>query len=124
VAGEHKERSVVEQKYKALKEKLETDLLRLKEQLGQIRDIGGEENRREGSPYGKKEEEAAETADIENRLAMEKRLLEQIMDIETALKKFDEGTYGLCEKCSQPIAYERLEFLPHARLCMGCKATK
>jgi len=107
-----------------MKEKREADLLRLKEQLGQIRDIGGEENRREGSPYGKKEEEAAETADIENRLAMEKRLIEQIMDVENALKKFDSGTYGVCEKCGQTIAYERLEFIPQARLCMSCKTAK
>jgi len=124
VACEHKERPVVEKKYNAMKEKREADLLRLKEQLGQIRDIGGEENRREGSPYGKKEEEAAETADIENRLAMEKRLIEQIMDVENALKKFDSGTYGVCEKCGQTIAYERLEFIPQARLCMSCKTAK
>ncbi|MBN1368670.1 MAG: TraR/DksA C4-type zinc finger protein [Dehalococcoidaceae bacterium] len=115
---------MVEKKYQALKEKLEADLLRLKEQLGQIRDIGGEENRREGSPYGKKEEEAAETSEIENRLALEKRLLEQIMDTETALKKFETGNYGLCDKCGQTIAFERLEFLPQAKLCITCKAAQ
>ncbi|MDD2251766.1 MAG: TraR/DksA C4-type zinc finger protein [Dehalococcoidales bacterium] len=115
---------MVEKKYKPMKEKLEADLLRLKEQLEQIRDIGGEENRREGSPYGKKEEEAAETADIENRLAMEKRLIEQIMDVEVALEKFGNGTYGICEKCGKAIAYERLEFIPQARLCVSCKSAK
>ncbi|MDD5604747.1 MAG: TraR/DksA C4-type zinc finger protein [Dehalococcoidales bacterium] len=115
---------MVEKKYKALKEKMEADLLRLKEQLEQIRDIGGEDNRREGSPYGKKEEEAAETAEIESRMAMEKRLLEQINDIEDALKKFDDGSYGMCEKCGQTIVYERLEILPQARLCINCKSAK
>jgi RNA polymerase-binding transcription factor DksA len=111
-------------KYEELKEKLEADLLRLKDQLIQLRDIGGEENRRDGSPYGKKEEEATETAEIENRLALEKQLLEQIIDIETALKKFENNTYGLCEQCRQPIVIERLEFIPQARLCMACKASR
>jgi DnaK suppressor protein len=33
----------------------------------------------------------------------------------------DAGTYGLCERCGQPIGDERLEALPAARLCMTCK---
>ncbi len=113
---------MVEEKYQALKERLEADLSRLTEQLEQLRNISGEENRREGSPYGKKEEEAAETAEIENRMALEKRLLEQIMEVENALKKFETDTYGLCERCLQPIAVERLEAIPQAKLCITCKA--
>jgi len=33
----------------------------------------------------------------------------------------DRGTYGVCERCGQPIAVERLEAIPWARLCIGCK---
>lgn len=115
---------MAEQTLKALKEKMVADLARFKEQLEQLRDMSGEENRREGSPYGKKEEEAAETSEIENRLALEKRLLEQIADLDNAVKKFDQGTYGLCEKCGQHIAPERLEAIPQAKLCITCKAAK
>jgi DnaK suppressor protein len=115
---------VLETKYKALQEKMEADLVRLREQLEQVRETGSGDGRREGSPYGKKEEEAAETAEIENRLAIEKRLLEQINDIESALNKFGNGTYGVCEKCGQPIAIERLEIIPQASLCVSCKTAK
>ncbi len=115
---------MVDSKLKALKEKMESDLARSKEQLDQIRDLSGEENRREGSPYGKKEEEAAETSEIESRWALEKRLLGQIADLENAVKKFDKGTYGICEKCGQQIASERLEAIPQAKLCIQCKAAK
>ena len=31
------------------------------------------------------------------------------------------GIYGTCESCGQPIARERLEVVPHARLCVRCK---
>ena len=33
----------------------------------------------------------------------------------------DAGSYGLCERCGQPIGDERLEALPAARLCLACK---
>lgn len=81
-----------------------------------------QEDRREGSPFGKREEEATETADLENRLALEKRVLDQIADVETAIAKLEKGTYGKCEKCGQPIAPARLEALPYARLCIACKS--
>lgn len=40
---------------------------------------------------------------------------------EAALKKIEEGRFGLCEKCGQTIDKARLEVLPSARLCMQCK---
>jgi RNA polymerase-binding transcription factor DksA len=33
----------------------------------------------------------------------------------------DAGTYGICERCGQPISLERLEALPWAVLCIDCK---
>ncbi|RPJ42984.1 MAG: TraR/DksA family transcriptional regulator [Candidatus Latescibacterota bacterium] len=41
--------------------------------------------------------------------------------IDRALERIRSGTYGLCEECEQPIATERLEVVPHARLCSACK---
>jgi RNA polymerase-binding transcription factor DksA len=80
------------------------------------------EDRREGSPFGKREEEATETLELEKRLALEKRIREQLVGVEHALHKFEEGTYGLCDSCGQPIDPARLEALPQASLCMNCKA--
>ncbi|MBN1442006.1 MAG: TraR/DksA family transcriptional regulator [Planctomycetes bacterium] len=45
----------------------------------------------------------------------------QIVQIETALKKIDEGTYGICEDCGGEIASARLEALPFATQCIECK---
>jgi len=80
--------------------------------------------RREGSPFGKREEEAAESADLEKRLAMERRIKHQLSEVERALAKFDEGNYGVCDRCGNRIAPERLEALPWATLCMTCKAER
>jgi len=77
---------------------------------------------REGSPYGKKEEGAAETYEMEKRLALEKRITDLLGEVEHALQKFEQGTYGLCDTCGQPIDVERLEVLPQANLCLNCKS--
>ena len=46
---------------------------------------------------------------------------EELVQIEQALKRFDEGTYGRCELCGKEIAFERLEALPHATTCVTCQ---
>ncbi|MBI2832373.1 MAG: TraR/DksA C4-type zinc finger protein, partial [Chloroflexi bacterium] len=94
---------------------------RLFEELEQLRASAHPEERREGSPFGKREEEATESFELEKRLSMEKRLAEQLAEVEHALQKFDEGTYGLCDICGQPIPPARLEALPQASLCLECK---
>ena len=38
-----------------------------------------------------------------------------------ALRPMDDGTYGFCEACAAPIPFERLEAIPHARRCVGCR---
>ena len=47
---------------------------------------------------------------------------EQLAEVKAALAKFEDGTYGKCEECGKPIAPERLEAVPYAKLCVDCKA--
>jgi DnaK suppressor protein len=46
---------------------------------------------------------------------------EALEDIDEALEKLGKGAYGTCESCGQPVAVERLEAVPHAKLCLKCK---
>ena len=48
------------------------------------------------------------------------RAREAIADVEHALGRFDDGTYGTCEACDRPIPFERLEAIPQARHCVAC----
>ena len=101
---------------------LESERVRLIEEFEQLQaSASTSDERREGSPFGKREEEATETLELEKRLALEKRVREQLADIEHALDKFEKGTYGLCDICGQPIDPARLEALPQASLCLNCK---
>ena len=108
--------------YNELRSRLESEQQRLNNELEQLTaNVRPAEERREGSPFGKREEEATESFELEKRLALEKRLRDQLAEIEHALEKFEKGTYGLCDSCEQPIAAERLEALPQASLCVACK---
>ena len=108
---------------KKLRAQLKSEHERLTEELEQLQSgaTSGEE-RREGSPFGKREEEATETLELEKRLALENRIRQELAGIEHALQKFKEGTYGLCDSCGKPIDPARLEALPQASLCLECKA--
>ena len=102
---------------------LESEKNRIEDELTQLGlDAQSNDVRREGSPFGKREEEATESLEFEKRLALEKQLNEQLVEIEHALQKIEDGTYGICDGCGQPIAENRLEALPQASLCIECKA--
>jgi DnaK suppressor protein len=42
-------------------------------------------------------------------------------EVERALRKMDEGTYGVCEICEKPIPSKRMKALPWARFCLDCQ---
>jgi DnaK suppressor protein len=48
----------------------------------------------------------------------DRRMLREVV---TALQKIDEGSFGACERCGEPIADRRLEALPFARYCINCQ---
>ena len=43
-----------------------------------------------------------------------------LASIDDALKRIEDGTYGICTNCGRPISEERLEALPWAELCIDC----
>ncbi len=49
------------------------------------------------------------------------RLAERINRLSAALQRLDEGHYGMCERCGQPIQPARLQALPEAELCRDCQ---
>jgi DnaK suppressor protein len=54
-------------------------------------------------------------------IAVVRALRSNLRDVERALSKMETGTFGICERCGEPISTERLEALPWAELCIDCK---
>ncbi len=65
-------------------------------------------------------EQAVELENNETMLALEDELSEQEREVERALARLDQGTYGTCVECAEKIAPERLQALPAAALCFDC----
>jgi DnaK suppressor protein len=113
----HKEEMTTD--FNLLRRRLEVERERFLEELKATALVA---ERRERGPYGEYGELATEIAEVEKGLILEKRIREQLAEVERALDKFEQGTYGLCDNCGQPIDTARLEALPHANLCLSCKA--
>lgn len=57
-------------------------------------------------------------------VSLARQLKRSLEDVEHALSKFEDGTYGICEACGCIIELARLEALPSARLCMQCQSRR
>lgn len=73
---------------------------------------------------GDKEDESADkAAEIGDNLSLENELTSAIRDIHSAMKALDNGTYGMCKYCKQPIDEARLRIRPTSTSCVACKKT-
>jgi DnaK suppressor protein len=60
----------------------------------------------------------------EMSLALKQRAMNKAQSLEAALRKAEEGDYGFCEVCGQPIDQARLAILPHTKRCIQCAQKK
>jgi RNA polymerase-binding transcription factor DksA len=60
---------------------------------------------------------ATETVDREIDYTLEENCGNVLREVEAALQRVGDGSYGLCGACGEPIERERLEYLPWATLC-------
>ncbi|MBI2123176.1 MAG: TraR/DksA C4-type zinc finger protein [Armatimonadetes bacterium] len=64
---------------------------------------------------------ASSTFEREKGLALESSVQAMLTQVEEALGRIEEGTYGICQRCGDPIDAARLRVLPYATLCIRCK---
>jgi DnaK suppressor protein len=53
-------------------------------------------------------------------LSIEQNTLDLLSKVQNALRRMDNGEYGLCESCGKAIPLERLDILPYSTLCVDC----
>lgn len=104
-----------------IRARLEAEKKRLQDEITQLNSSGSMEDRREGSPFWKREEEATESMEMEKRLALEHRLNNLLLEVDRAIQKFETGSYGICDSCGVTIDPARMEALPQAILCLSCR---
>ena len=62
---------------------------------------------------------ASDTFEREKDFSILEQVEAELLDVERALRRLDDGTYGTCEACRGPIGDERLEVMPAARFCVA-----
>ncbi|WP_375003139.1 TraR/DksA family transcriptional regulator [Aeromicrobium sp. CTD01-1L150] len=107
---------------KAVRAELEDDLVRLRKELDlSAKDL--QDLLRDGvDGAGNDQADVGSNSlerDAEMSLAANQR--ELLLQTERALQRLDQGTYGQCEQCGEPIGKMRLQAFPRATLCMQCK---
>lgn len=66
-------------------------------------------------------ENASETLDREIDSTLEENAEHVLSEIDSALARIDEGTFGKCVTCGKQIPVERLEAIPYTSQCIDCK---
>lgn len=61
------------------------------------------------------------SSDTHNLNSLRNKQLQELREIDIALKKIDDKTYGICEMCDEKIGVKRLNAKPHARFCVVCR---
>jgi len=89
---------------------------------GQLNELGhGGEGLTYDANFADSSQVTAERGEADTLAA---RLQETLDEVEAALAKIADGTYGTCEQCGQEIAPARLEAKPAARLCISCASKR
>ncbi len=101
----------LKERYLALREEIRQELLASDEEsylelAGRVHDV---------------EEAALADLLVDLNLASIDRHIQELRDIDAALIRIAEGSYGLCTDCGQPISIERLEAYPTAMRCLECQ---
>src|SRR2546425_12637217 len=82
------------------------------ESVGELTDFDSNHPGDAGTQLFEREKDEALTENVDS-------LLQQI---DVALTKIDQGTYGKCDRCGKPIGDARLDALPYVSLCIDCQS--
>ncbi|MBI4239962.1 TraR/DksA family transcriptional regulator [Candidatus Uhrbacteria bacterium] len=106
-----------------MREKLLAEKIRLQTQLLANANAGhAGDSQPKWENYGDKEDEnAAEVAAFSDAVGLGQALQSELAEVEAALQRIDEQTYGICKNCGQNIDEKRLRVRPMSLLCVACQ---
>lgn len=106
----------------AIKAELELEAKRLRADLdfavSDIEGIVGDSGSSAGDDLA---DVGSKTFEREQEMSVADQMRDSLHQVEHALQRITEGTYGSCESCDRPIGKLRLEAYPRAAFCMECK---
>jgi DnaK suppressor protein len=89
--------------------------------VGQLHELGFGNESETGLDYDANFADTSQvTAERGETDVLVTELRSSLQEIERALQKLDEGTYGICERCGKLISPDRLEAMPATKFCIAC----
>jgi DnaK suppressor protein len=117
---------LTETQFAAFRRRLEAERLRLRRSIhaleGEVEQLAQYEDTEGGGAGNDPADVGTEVYEQERALTMERNEQALLAEVEAALARLDDGTYGQCIRCGRAIPIERLEALPFARYCIQCQA--
>jgi DnaK suppressor protein len=107
---------------KALLERRETVEAELSNLNEELRLLGGEQDNEASSLGNHMADDGSNVQEQERILRVSSDLGSVLEQVNQALERIGDGTYGTCVRCEKPINRERLEFLPYAAYCIDCQS--
>ena len=99
----------------AIGERLATERARLRDEIGEAVETPDQ------MTYGSQAAAASQVFEQQRDLALRDRAVAQLSQVDAALARLDDGTFGRCTRCGNPIVPARLEALPWAAHCIDCQ---
>jgi DnaK suppressor protein len=100
----------------AFRARLTAERTRLAEEIGEAIEVPDQ------MTYGSQAAAASQVFEQQRDLALRERAVQHLEQVNAALARLDEGTFGVCIRCSREVAPARLEALPWAAHCIDCQS--
>src|SRR4051794_1381295 len=102
--------------------KFRNELISRREAIAENLRLATSEMINDESVYTDSIDQASADMDKSFNLQMKNRERNALGQIDEALRRLSDGTYGVCEKCDESISEGRIEAFPFTTLCIDCKA--
>jgi DnaK suppressor protein len=88
----------------------------------EIRALGDDQDMENGSLGNHMADDGTNIIEAERLVTISDDLNDILAQVNGALERMDQGTYGICSNCGKKIAAERLEAFPYVALCIECQS--
>lgn len=99
----------------AFRSQLMAERVRLREEIGEVIEAPDQ------MTYGSQAAAASQVFEQQRDLALRNRAVQHLAQVEAALARLDNETFGRCARCGRDVAPARLEALPWAAHCIECQ---